>query len=53
MENKKSERAEIPEELELQAGLLAQALMKMPPRSREEIEEEWRIAESERKSEYE
>ena len=42
MENKEVKKSEIPEELELQAGLLAKSLMGLPPRSREEREEEWR-----------
>ena len=32
----------VPEELELQAGLLAKAMMQQPPMSQEEIEEKWR-----------
>lgn len=42
MKDKKSERPEIPEELERQAGMLAREMMKMPPMSQEEIDEEWR-----------
>jgi len=39
MEKKEQKQSEIPEELELKAGLLAKSLMKLPPRNQEDRQE--------------